>query len=71
MSDTDDAKKGLAESGETKVASEDDLSVITKALNEDVKLKEVPTGADSLDEFASPHNPVCHSHSELTMTRPA
>ena len=55
--DTDDAKKGLAESGETKVASKGDLAVTNKALNEDVQLNEVTTGADSLDQFASPHNP--------------
>merc|ERR1719237_720308 len=32
----DAAKKGLAESGETKAAAAGDLSVTTKALNEDV-----------------------------------
>merc|ERR1719284_594233 len=34
--DMDAAKKGLAESGETKAAAEGDLSVTTKALNEDI-----------------------------------
>ena len=33
--DMDDAKKGLAESGEIKAAAEGDLEVTTKALNED------------------------------------
>jgi len=35
--DMDAAKKGLAESGETKAAATGDLGVTTKALNEDVK----------------------------------
>merc|ERR1719337_230968 len=34
--DMDDAKKGLAESGEIKAAAEGDLAVTTKALNEDL-----------------------------------
>ena len=34
--DMDAAKKGLAESDETKAAAEGDLAVTTKALNEDV-----------------------------------
>jgi chromosome segregation ATPase len=34
--DMDDAKKGLAESGEIKAAAEGDLEVTTKALNEDL-----------------------------------
>ena len=32
----DAAKKGLAESGEIKIAAEGDLAVATKAINEDV-----------------------------------